>query len=196
MCFSWCFKCNYECFQFRCGCIDILIRLRSNISYNEGSNIESDRNTCIEDTIKSLINNDKRVKISKSNGATDETIQPLNYKCNTATTDQYGTGPVGCRRVIIEDIIETPLPNLNNPNGGVATGPSSTIDRLLNETNAQNGKNTNNPSVPTQDSISKQVIRKLSNHFKIKQEVFNRPYELLQPVKLKTPPKKRKVCVA
>ena len=152
--------------------VTIEIRLRSNISYNEGSNIESDRNTCIENTIKSLINNDKRVKIAKSNGAEDETIQPLNYKCNTTTTDQYGTGPVGCRRVIIEDIIETPLPNLNNPNGGVATGPSSNIDRLLNQT-TQNGNNTNNPSVPTQESISKQVIRKLlseADYFKFMKE--------------------------
>jgi len=152
--------------------VTIEIRLRSNISYNEGSNIESDRNTCIENTIKSLINNDKRVKIAKSNGASDETIQPLNYKCNTTTTDQYGTGPVGCRRVIIEDIIETPLPNLNNPNGGVATGPSSNIDRLLNQT-TQNGNNTNNPSVPTQESISKQVIRKLlseADYFKFMKE--------------------------
>jgi hypothetical protein len=152
--------------------VTIEIRLRSNISYNEGSNIESDRNTCIENTIKSLINNDKRVKIAKSNGAADETIQPLNYKCNTTTTDQYGTGPVGCRRVIIEDIIETPLPNLNNPNGGVATGPSSNIDRLLNQT-TQNGNNTNNPSVPTQESISKQVIRKLlseADYFKFMKE--------------------------
>ena len=153
--------------------VTIEIRLRSNISYNEGNNIESDRNTCIENTIKSLINNDKRVKIAKSNGASDETIQPLNYKCNTTTTDQYGTGPVGCRRVIIEDIIETPLPNLNNPNGGVATGPSSNIDRLLNQTTTQNGNNTNNPSVPTQESISKQVIRKLlseADYFKFMKE--------------------------
>ena len=44
--------------------------------------------------------------------------------------------------------------------------------------------------------FSKQVIRKLSNHFKIKQEVFNRPYELLRSVKLKTPQKKRKVKAA
>ena len=153
--------------------VTIEIRLRSNSSYNEGTNVESERNTCIEDTIKSLLNNDKRVKIAKSNGAADETIQPLNYKCSTTTTDQYGTGPVGCRRVIIEDIIETPLPNLNNPNGGVATGPSSTVDRLLNQTNLQNGNNTNNSSVPTQESISKQVIRKLlseADYFKFMKE--------------------------
>jgi len=153
--------------------VTIEIRLRSNSSYNEGTNIESDRNTCIEDTIKSLLNNDKRVRITKSNGAVDETIQPLNYKCDTATTDQYGVGPVGCRRVIIEDIIETPLPNLNNPNGGVATGGITAIDKLLTETQRQNGNNNNNPSVPTQESISKQVIRKLlseADYFKFMKE--------------------------
>jgi hypothetical protein len=153
--------------------VTIEIRLRSNSSYNEGTNIESERNTCVEDTIKSLLNNDKRVKIAKSNGAADETIQPLNYKCDTTTTDQYGTGPVGCRRVIIEDIIETPLPNLNNPNGGVATGGISNLDRLLNQNDTQNGNNPNNPSVPTQESISKQVIRKLlseADYFKFMKE--------------------------
>jgi hypothetical protein len=150
--------------------VTIEIRLRSNSSYNEGTNIESDRNTCIEDTLKTLLNNDKRVKIAKSNGAADETIQPLNYKCDTTTTDQYGTGPVGCRRVIIEDIIETPLPNLNNPNGGVATGIISTIDRLLNQNDTQKR---NNPTAPTQDSINKQVIRKLlseADYFKFMKE--------------------------
>ena len=153
--------------------VTIEIRIRSNSSYNEGTNIESERNTCVEDTIKSLLNNDKRVKIAKSNGAADETIQPLNYKCDTTTTDQYGTGPVGCRRVIIEDIIETPLPNLNNPNGGVATGGISNLDRILNQNNTQNGNNPNNPSVPTQESISKQVIRKLlseADYFKFLKE--------------------------
>jgi hypothetical protein len=153
--------------------VTIEIRLRSNSSYNEGTNVESERNTCVEDTIKSLLNNDKRVKIAKSNGAADETIQPLNYKCDTTTTDQYGTGPVGCRRVIIEDIIETPLPNLNNPNGGVATGGISNLDRLLNQNDTQNGNNSNNPSVPTQESISKQVIRKLlseADYFKFMKE--------------------------
>jgi hypothetical protein len=153
--------------------VTIEIRLRSNSSYNEGTNVESERNTCVEDTIKSLLNNDKRVKIAKSNGAADETIQPLNYKCDTTTTDQYGTGPVGCRRVIIEDIIETPLPNLNNPNGGVATGGISNLDRLLSQNNTQNGNNPNNPSVPTQESISKQVIRKLlseADYFKFMKE--------------------------
>ena len=153
--------------------VTIEIRLRSNSSYNEGTNIESERNTCVEDTIKSLLNNDKRVKIAKSNGAADETIQPLNYKCDTTTTDQYGTGPVGCRRVIIEDIIETPLPNLNNPNGGVATGGISNLDRLLNQNDTKNGNNPNNPSVPTQESISKQVIRKLlseADYFKFMKE--------------------------
>lgn len=153
--------------------VKIEIRLRSNVSYNEGNRIDSERNTCIEDTIKSLINNDKRVKISKSNGSVDETIQPINYKCSTETTDQYGAGPVGCRRVIIEDIIETPLPNINNPNGGVETGPISVIDRLLSETQRQNGNNNNNPSVPTQESINKQVIRKLlseADYFKFMKE--------------------------
>ena len=157
--------------------VTIEIRLRSNSSYNEGTNVESERNTCVEDTIKSLLNNDKRVKIAKSNGAADETIQPLNYKCDTTTTDQYGTGPVGCRRVIIEDIIETPLPNLNNPNGGVATGGITNLDRLLNQNNTQNGNNPNNPSAPTQESINKQVIRKLlseADYFKFIKE--NNPF--------------------
>jgi hypothetical protein len=157
--------------------VTIEIRLRSNVSYNEGTDIESNRNTCIEDTIKLLINSDKRVKFSKTNGSVDETIQPLNYKCSTSTTDQYAAGPVGCRRVIIEDIIETPLPNLNNPNGGVPTGAITAFDRLLNETQRQNGNNNNNPAVPTQESISKQVIRKLlseADYFKFMKE--NNPF--------------------
>ena len=45
-------------------------------------------------------------------------------------------------------------------------------------------------------SLSKEVIRKLAEKFNLKQEALNRPYELLQPVNLKTPPKKRKVKVA
>lgn len=30
--------------------------------------------------------------------------------------------------------------------------------------------------------LSKEVIRKLANHFKVRQEVFNRPYKLLVPL--------------
>mgnify|MGYP000082168708 CR=1 FL=1 len=67
--------------------------------------------------------------------------------------DEYGSSE---GIVTIEDIIETPLPNLNNPNGGVATGVISTIDRLLNQNDTQKR---NNPTAPTQDSINKQVIR-------------------------------------
>jgi hypothetical protein len=141
--------------------VTIEIRLRSTSCSNEGTNVKSERNTCIEDTLKTLLNNDKRVKIAKSNGADDETIQPQNYTCNSATTQYYAVGPVGCRRVIIEDIIEIPLPNLNNPNGGVATGAITAVDKLLSETQKQNGNSSNNSSAPTQESISKKVIRKL-----------------------------------
>ena len=30
--------------------------------------------------------------------------------------------------------------------------------------------------------LSKQVIRKLADHFKVRQEAFNRPYKLVSPV--------------
>ena len=153
--------------------VTIEIRLRSTSCSNEGTNVKSERNTCIEDTLKTLLNNDKRVKIAKSNGADNETIQPQNYTCNSATTQYYAAGPVGCRRVIIEDIIEIPLPNLNNPNGGVATGAITAVDKLLSETQKQNGNSSNNSSAPTQESISKQVIRKLlseADYFKFMKE--------------------------
>lgn len=44
--------------------------------------------------------------------------------------------------------------------------------------------------------FSKDIIRKLSSYFKIRQEVFNRPYNLLQPLKLKVPQKKKTKVVA
>lgn len=159
--------------------VTIEIRIRSNTSFNEGNDIETQRNTCIEDTIKSLINNDKRVKIKKSLGSKDETITPINYKCDTSTTNQYEAGPVGCRRVIIEDIVETPLPNINNPNGGVATGAISAIDLALTDTLGINTNSNNGSSsrVPTQEAISKQIIRKLlteADYFKFMKE--NNPF--------------------
>lgn len=158
--------------------VTIEIRLGANTSFDEGKGIANDRNDCIVDTLNLLLNNDKRVKIKKTRRPADEKIQPQNYLCDTNdTTNKYATGPVGCRRVIIEDIVEIPLPNLNNPNGGVATGPISTIDNLLRQTDGQNGTNSNNRSAPTQEAIGKQVIRKLlseADYFKFIKE--NNPF--------------------
>jgi hypothetical protein len=143
--------------------VTIQIRLRANSSYNEATNVKSERNTCIEDTIKSLISNSERVVIKKIEGSNDETIQPQNYVCSQQTTNNYSVGAVGCRRVIIEDIIETPLPNLQNPNGSVMLNSVNVVDnlntqdRLQQQINRVSTESSTNPS----NTISKQVIRKL-----------------------------------
>lgn len=137
--------------------VTIQIILRAGESFNEG-NVDNGRNNCIEDSLKSLIGENKRVSYVKTNVGSDDTIQPQNYRCSTQTLNNYDVGPVACRRVFIADIIETTLPNLVNPNGGVATGPIPRIDRLI----GQNG-NVDTPTTRglTEEQISKQVIRKL-----------------------------------
>ena len=159
--------------------VTIQIRLRANSSYNESSNIKSERNTCVEDTIKSLINNSERVVIKKIEGSNDETIQPQNYNCSQKTTNNYSVGAVGCRRVIIDDIIETPLPNLLNPNGSVVLNNVNVVDGLGAQDRLQqqlNRVNTNSGTNPS-ETISKQVIRKLlteADYFEFMKE--NNPF--------------------
>ena len=140
--------------------VTIQIRIKSNTSYNEGVSVKSDRNTCVEETIKLLTNNSDRVVIKKIEGSDSEVIEPQGYVCGSQTTNNYDVGPVGCRRVIVEDIIETPLPNLKNPNGGVSTNINDTID---NTTGIVNGVTNSliNGNSDTTNTISKQVIRKL-----------------------------------
>jgi hypothetical protein len=143
--------------------VTIQIRLKSNSSYNESTSIKSDRNSCIEETIKTLINNSDRVVIKKIEGSNEETIQPQNYKCSQETTNNYSAGPVGCRRVIIDDIIETPLPNLQNPNGSVVINGVDVIGSIGSQTALQQQIEnviTNSATNPS-ETISKQVIRKL-----------------------------------
>jgi len=140
--------------------VTIQIRIKSNTSYNESASVKSDRNTCIEETIKLLTNNSDRVVIKKIEGSSNDIIEPQGYNCGAQTTNNYDVGPVGCRRVIIEDIIETPLPNLKNPNGGVNTN----IDDIVNNTTGVVNNLVNsqfNTNSDTTSTISKQVIRKL-----------------------------------
>jgi hypothetical protein len=147
----------------------VTMKIKSSISYNETGALKQERNTCIEDTIKNLLTtlgtDLKRVNINKVLAEDDITIQPQNYKCDQQTTDNYGIGPVGCRRVIIDSIVEIPLPNVNNPNGGVPVNSVDVVDNLnslnllqrsLNEAVSSNNSNTTEP-------ISKKVIRKLLN---------------------------------
>lgn len=44
--------------------------------------------------------------------------------------------------------------------------------------------------------LSKEIIRKLAVHFKLRQEVFNRPYELIKPINLKPPRVKKSRTLA
>jgi len=117
--------------------VTVQIILKGNTSVNENSSIQLDRATNIENTIRTLTNNNQRLVIRKVSGAADETITPQNYKCDTpitGTTTNYSTGPVGCRRVIISDIIETPLPNQRNPNGGVVLDSiTEAVDSIRNQ---------------------------------------------------------------
>jgi hypothetical protein len=120
----------------------------------------------LKQQIRTLTNNNQRLVIKKVSGADDETIQPQGYKCNTATSNNYSTGPVGCRRVIVSDIIETPLPNQRNPNGGVVLDSiDEAVDSVRNQTDLSRQINdilSNNLS-GTDQPLSKAILRKLLN---------------------------------
>jgi hypothetical protein len=159
--------------------INIRVILKANSNTNESNTIKQDRNNNIETTLKSLTKNNQRLVITKTQGVDDETIEPINYKCNTpitATTDNYGTGPVGCRRVIISDIIETPLPNSRNPNGGVVLNDiTEAVDSIGNQTNLNRQINNvlNNNLSETEQPLSKAILRRLlneSNYFELIKE--------------------------
>ena len=139
------------------------IRLKSGNSFNEGKpgTIQDGRNNCIEDTIKTYVKQKNRVSFKKSTTDDSVAIQPLNYTCNTSTTNNYDVGPVACRRVIIEDIVETPLPNTRNPNGGVELNGDDAVDSILRNTLNQLGNNLNKTGTNTESAISKKIIRKL-----------------------------------
>jgi hypothetical protein len=139
------------------------IRLKSGNSFNEGKpgTIQDGRNNCIEDTIKTYVKQKNRVSFKKSTTDDSVAIQPLNYTCNTSTTNNYEVGPVACRRVIIEDIVETPLPNTRNPNGGVELNGDDAVDSILRNTLNQLGNNLNKTGTNTESAISKKIIRKL-----------------------------------
>ena len=149
--------------------VTVQIVLKGNSNVNETSSIQLDRATNIETTIRTLTNNNQRLIIKKNSGAADETIQPQNYKCDTpitGTTTNYSTGPVGCRRVIISDIIETPLPNQRNPNGGVVLDSiTEAVDSIRNQTdlNRQINDALSNNLSGTEQPLSKAILRKLLN---------------------------------
>ena len=173
--------------------VTVQIILKANSNVNESSTIKQDRNNNIETTLKTLTNNNQRLVITKTQGANDETIQPQNYKCNTpitGTTTNYSTGPVGCRRVIISDIIETPLPNQRNPNGGVVVNAiTEAVDSVRNQTdlNRQINDVLSNNLSGTEQPLSKAILRRLlneSNYFELIREtnpfIFNSLREKLK----------------
>lgn len=133
--------------------VNIQINLKSGQSYDEQNGIKSERNECLLTTLKNLIGENPRVTYQKTEFDNDDTVQPQNYKCLSETTNNYLPNPTACRRVVLEDIIETPQPNLNNPNGGISTGPPLTT--LLFGEEASRTQNL------TDEQISKKVIRKL-----------------------------------
>lgn len=156
--------------------ISVQVVLRANSSTDESNTIKQERNSNIETTLRSLTNNNQRLAIRKIIGDDDETIQPSGYKCNTTTTNVYSEGPVGCRRVIITDIIETPLPNQRNPNGGVVLNDiTEAVDSIRNQTNLsrQISNVLNNDLSGTEQPLSKAILRKLlneSNYFELIKE--------------------------
>lgn len=143
--------------------VKIQIKIKGGSSYNEGQEIQENRVSCLISTIKTLIKDNPKVSfVNEFVGSTLETLVSPPYDCNTVNNSPYGTGPVACRRAVITDIVETPIPNLNNPNGGVTTNQPTRFDRILaagrglttpTSTNTQQGL--------TQEQISKKVIRKL-----------------------------------
>jgi hypothetical protein len=148
--------------------VTVTMNIKSSVSFNESNELKQERNTCVENTIKNILKglgtDLNRVNFVKFLADNDITIQPQNFKCNTSAGN-YETGPVGCRRVIIDNIIEVPLPNTKNPNGGVTVDSVDVVDNLGSLNNLQRSLNnaiTGNNS-DLNETISKQVIRKLLN---------------------------------
>ena len=134
--------------------VTIQIKLKAGESYDEPEGIQIDRNNCMVTTMKRLIGENPRVSYVETESNPDDVIQPQNYKCSTNTDGyNYDVGPTACRRVIIDDIIEVPQPNLNNPNGGVSTGPVDVASLF--------GEDATRVQGLTDEQVSKKVIRKL-----------------------------------
>lgn len=142
--------------------IKINVSLRANTSYNEASNVQTDRNNCIEESILSIVGKNPNLTFTKINGPKDEKLPITGYDCSSAETNNYLAGPVGCRRVLIEDITEIPLPNTNNPNGAVTTN-NNTVGNISSQNTLNNQLNrlSTSSSINNEQTISKQVLRKL-----------------------------------
>jgi hypothetical protein len=159
--------------------VTIKILLKSNSSYNEATTVKKDRLTCIEESIIKIVGKNTRLTFENKQGNDSDKLPTINYPCNSATTNNYAVGPVGCRRVIIDNIIETPLPNQNNPNGGTTQSPSTVVGNIASQFRLNNSLNNiaTNDSSNLTESVSKAVLRKLlneSNYFQFIKE--NNPY--------------------
>jgi hypothetical protein len=141
--------------------LKIKIKIKSGSAEGEPVDVQEERGTCLLETLKSLTKDNPRVSYTEEFvGNLLETLTEPPYDCNTVNLNYYETGPVACRRSVITDIIEIPEPNLNNPNGGISTQPTSRLERLLGINPNQNNTSLNNREL-TQEQLSKQVIRKL-----------------------------------
>ena len=165
--------------------IKITIVLKSNSSYNESSEVKKDRNTCIEQSLLAIIGTNPNLTITKTEGQDNDTIAPQTTPCDTPTIDNYGIVPVGCRRVVIQDIKEIPLPNLTNPNGGVVNSPNTVVGNIGSQNTLLNQLNnaSNNQATNLQQPISKEVLRKLlneSNYFQFIKENNPHVYDSLR----------------
>lgn len=163
--------------------VKINVILKSNISGDESPTLRTDRNECIATTLTTLIGNSPNLTITKENGDTAEVIS--NYPCNSATTENYAVGPVACRRVVIKNIIETPSPNINNPNGGVTQSPSTVVGNIGSQAalTSQLNRAATNSSSNLQETIGKDVLRKLlneSNYFQFIKETNPYVYDSLR----------------
>jgi hypothetical protein len=156
--------------------VTINLVLKANSSSNEASSIKESRNTCIEQTILRIVGSNPNFSITKTTGADDDVISPQTEKCNTPTTTPYDVVPVACRRVVIQDIKETPLPNITNPNGGTVVSPATVVSNVGTQTRLASQLNraaTNSASNLGGETISKKVLRGLlneSNYFQFVKE--------------------------
>jgi len=159
--------------------VKITIVLKSNSSFNESTSVKDSRNSCIEQSILNIVGTNPNLTITKTSGADNDTIAPQTVPCNTNTLNNYDVVSVGCRRVVIQDIIEIPLPNITNPNGGVVTSPSTVVGNIGSQNTLLNQLNnaSSNQARNQLQTISKEVLRKLlneSNYFQFVKE--SNPY--------------------
>ena len=165
--------------------VTINVVLKANSSLNENSSIKELRNTCIEQTLQNIVGTNPNFSITKSVGADDEIIAPQTEKCNAQTSTPYDVVPVGCRRVVIQDIKETPLPNIKNPNGSVTISPATVVPNVGSQTALTNQLNraATNSASNIGETVSKKVLRGLlneSNYFQFIKETNPFIYDSLR----------------